>query len=135
MTHLGVCGIFHHLSLNFLRGWIFWQDILLHRIIPQHVLSENNVESRSHYKKAMILFDQERYNESLNYLDKAIELAPANVRLNDFRDTVFEMMEIKKILNECKKRESEMLKERENLIKKGVWKKLSVADMNSKLSY
>ncbi len=37
-----------------------------------HVLAENNVESRGHYKKAMTLFDQQRYNESLNYLDKAI---------------------------------------------------------------
>ena len=86
------------------------------------ILAENNDESRNHYKTSMALFDQGKYNESLDYLDKAIELAPANERLNDFRDTVVEMMEIKTIFDECKKRELEMIKERENLIKKGIWK-------------
>jgi len=86
------------------------------------ILAETNDESRMYYNKSMMLFDQERYDESLDYLDKAIESAPANVRLYDFRDTIVVMMEIKKIMNECKERELEMLKERENLIKKGVWK-------------
>jgi len=86
------------------------------------VLAENNEESWDYYKKAMIQFDQEKYVESINYLDKAIELTPANERLNDYRDTVIEMMEIKKLFNDCRKRESEMFKERENLIKKGIWK-------------
>lgn len=86
------------------------------------ILAENNVESRNYYKTSMVLFDQEKYIESLNYLDKAIGLAPANVMLNNFRNTIVEMMEIKKMLKECKKRELEMLKERKRLIKKGIWK-------------
>jgi len=86
------------------------------------ILAENNEESRKNYKTSMELFDQEKYDESLDYLDKAIEFAPANARLNDFRDTVVEIIKIKTVFDECKKRELEMLKERENLIKKGIWK-------------
>jgi len=85
-------------------------------------LAESNEESRDCYKKAMILFDQERYDKSLNYLDKAIELTPANVRLNDYRDTVVEMMEIKKILNKFKKTKLELIKETERLKQKGILK-------------
>jgi len=87
------------------------------------ILDENNEESRNHYNTSMKLFNQEKYEESLDHLEKAISFAPANERLNHFRDTIVEIIEIKTALNECKKRESEMLKEREKLIKKGIWKK------------
>jgi tetratricopeptide (TPR) repeat protein len=86
------------------------------------ILAENNEESLSNYKKAVTLFEQEKYDESLAYLDKAIEITPANERLNDYRNAVVEMMEIRKSFDKIKKMKSEMIKERQRLIDIGIWK-------------
>jgi len=87
-----------------------------------HILAENNEESRSNYKNAMTLFEQEKYDESLTYLDKAIKSAPANERLNDCRGTIVELMEIRKSFDKIEKMKLEMIKERQRLIDKGIWK-------------
>ncbi len=86
------------------------------------MLAENNEEARDYYKKAMVLFSQERDDKCLIYLDKAIELTPANEKLNSFRDTVVEFMETRKVMNQLQKNKLEMIKERERLKAKGIWK-------------
>jgi len=74
----------------------------------------------NYFKKARKLFEEGKFDECLNYLDKVIESTPTDRRLRHFKESMHELIETEKMLGKIRKTKSELIKEADRLRKEGI---------------